>query len=195
MQSDKSKINIFPSVEVRAMRDSGATATIVNAKLVKPEQFLEDTVKVTYANIQKFDICKTAKVWVESPWITGEIEVIVMDTPAQDLIIGNTHIFKDITVNEVMYRVENKNKNDLLEHEALIVQTRSHKKIIPEIECPTVLFNEIGVSRDELITMQKTDPTIKELLNKDYNKINLNNHNVVVNDLAVRCNRKINNNT
>uniref|UniRef100_A0A2C9LHS6 CCHC-type domain-containing protein n=1 Tax=Biomphalaria glabrata TaxID=6526 RepID=A0A2C9LHS6_BIOGL len=36
-QSDKSKINVFPSyvnsVEVRAIRDSGATASIVNAKL------------------------------------------------------------------------------------------------------------------------------------------------------------------
>uniref|UniRef100_A0A2C9L3H3 CCHC-type domain-containing protein n=1 Tax=Biomphalaria glabrata TaxID=6526 RepID=A0A2C9L3H3_BIOGL len=65
MQSNKSKIKVFPSYvnlkEVGSIRDSGATAIIVKASLVEPGQYLEDTVKVTYANIQKFDICKTAK--------------------------------------------------------------------------------------------------------------------------------------
>lgn len=88
--------------------------------------------------------------------------------------------------------MENKKKNHLLEHEALMVQTRSHINSVPEIECPTVSFNEIGVSREDLITMQKADPTIKELLDKDYNKINLNNHHILINDLTVRCNRKAN---
>ncbi|XP_055874547.1 uncharacterized protein LOC106067276 [Biomphalaria glabrata] len=196
MQANKSKIKVFPSYvnskEVGSIRDSGATAIIVKASLVEPGQYLEDTVKVTYANIQKFDICKTAKVLIESPWITGELEAIVMDTPAQDLIIGNVDGVKDPTLEEVMQWAEDRQKYSLFKHEALLAQTRSHKKITPEIECPTVLLNEIGITREELIIMQKNDTTIQDLLSKDYNKINLNNHHIEINNLAIRYNRKEN---
>ncbi|XP_055863793.1 uncharacterized protein LOC129922301 [Biomphalaria glabrata] len=196
MQSNKSKIKVFPSYvnskEVGSIRDSGATAIIVKASLVEPGQYLEVTVKVTYANIQKFDICKTAKVLIESPWITGELEAIVMDTPAQDLIIGNVEGVKDPTLEEVMQWAEDRQKYSLFKHEALLVETRSHTKITPEIECPTVLLNEIGITREELIAMQKNDTTIQDLLSKDYNKINLNNHHIEINNLAIRYNRKEN---
>ncbi|XP_055882124.1 uncharacterized protein LOC129925748 [Biomphalaria glabrata] len=194
LQTDMSKVNVFPSyvnsVEIKAVRDTGATTSIVRSNLVKPEQYLEETVKVIYANIQKFDICKTAKVWIESPWITGEIKVVVMDTPAQDLIIGNSHGVKDLTITQLDSWIKNRQRNWYLDqHHISAVQTRSHKNIVPEIELPNTLFNEIGTTRQELIKMQNSDPIIQDLLNKDYNKINLNNHHLLANNLAIRCNR------
>lgn len=47
MQSYMSKMNLFPSyvnsVQIKAMRDTGSFAVIVHSKLVKPEQFLQET--------------------------------------------------------------------------------------------------------------------------------------------------------
>ncbi|XP_055888141.1 hybrid signal transduction histidine kinase D-like [Biomphalaria glabrata] len=114
MQYNKPKLNLYPSyvngVKIEALRDTGSSAILIHSKLVKPDQKLPEKIKLTYANQKKFDICDTARVHLDTPWITGEVDVIILDTPAQDLIIGNVNGVNDLSKEEIMEWAAKKGK-------------------------------------------------------------------------------------
>ena len=70
------------------LRDTGSTTCVVKSSLVKPEQMtgsyelcmLIDGVVKCYP---------TAVVELDTPYYTGTAKVLCMDTPVQDIIIGN----------------------------------------------------------------------------------------------------------
>ena len=73
----------------KAIRDTGSTATIVDAKLVPKSCYTGKTRDVTFANASSHQSLPTAKVNIQSPYFTGKMEVLVMENPLYPIIIGN----------------------------------------------------------------------------------------------------------
>jgi hypothetical protein len=74
--------------KVDIMRDKGCTLIVVKQNLVKPCQYLGNHVECVLADGTCVK-CPTAKINVQTTYVSGEIEAAVMKSPIFDLIIGN----------------------------------------------------------------------------------------------------------
>ena len=70
------------------MRDSGASCSFINSKLVKKEDYTGENALVTLAEGSS-QIRPLAKVEVETPFFKGKLTCIVSTDAKQDLLIGN----------------------------------------------------------------------------------------------------------
>ena len=79
------RINGWPGF---VLRDSGFSKAAARTQYVKPEQYVNE-----YEHLILMDVtCRTfpkAKLFVDTQYYRGELEVIVIDNPVADLIIGN----------------------------------------------------------------------------------------------------------
>ena len=70
------------------MRDSGASCSFINSKLVRKENYTSESALVTLAEGSS-QIMPLAKVAVDTPFFQGELTCIVSKDAKQDLIKGN----------------------------------------------------------------------------------------------------------
>jgi len=70
------------------MRDTGTTTCIVKKSLVKPEQMTGsyELCRLIDGIVKRYP---TAMVELDTPYFTGRTKVLCMDSPVQDIIIGN----------------------------------------------------------------------------------------------------------
>ena len=143
------------------MRDTGSNACGVRADFVTKEQMLDkyDFVKTYTGKMEKVPL---AKVKINTPYLTGELIVHVLNDPTFDCIIGNIegalgYDQVDTKQWEIENRVGNvmtrfqrkrKNKNPLLNQE-----------IIPD------------VTSEEVSRLQKDDITLKQYFDFAYKKV------------------------
>lgn len=83
------------------LRDTGAGAVIVAKRLVKGGDWTDREQMVQMANADVAMKFKTALVDVETTYIVGRVEAIVMENPSHGLIIGNRATLDDGTVMKV----------------------------------------------------------------------------------------------
>ena len=81
--------------QARIMRDTGAEMGAVVARLVGPEDMTGRHVVVQPVDHSKSDYYPTAWVRVESPFVRGTVQLIVMEHIGPDLILGNWVMFSD----------------------------------------------------------------------------------------------------
>ena len=76
------------NIETCCMRDTGCDTVLVDQSLIKKDQYLP---QMTYVEIGNGELikCKTAKIFVDTPWITDEIVVLVMQNCKVPIIIEN----------------------------------------------------------------------------------------------------------
>ena len=83
------------------LRDSGFSKAAARMQYVKPEQYTNE-----YEHLILMDgTCRTfpkAKLFVDTLYYSGELEVIAIDNPVADLIIGNV---EHMEVEGVAYKI------------------------------------------------------------------------------------------
>lgn len=74
--------------KVSVLRDSGCNAAIIKETLVHIEQFKNCTQTCVLADstVKRFPV---ARVKVDTPYYTGDVEVLCMASPVYDLVLGN----------------------------------------------------------------------------------------------------------
>ena len=75
--------------EVDALRDTGADTFVVRRDLLSTEQLTGDTLTVFMAENSLQKEFPVARINVETPFYSGEVDAVVMDNPAVGLLIGN----------------------------------------------------------------------------------------------------------
>ena len=74
--------------KVSVLRDSGCNSAIIKKSLVLAEQYRSSKQKCILADgtVREFPV---AEVQVDTPYFTGKVEVLCMDNPVYDLVLGN----------------------------------------------------------------------------------------------------------
>jgi len=87
--SDFSCVVLVAGVAVQGMRDTGAEVCVVKKSLVLDSQFTGQQFEVSMADRAVRKQFPVARVAIESPYFTGEVEAVVMEMPVADFIVGN----------------------------------------------------------------------------------------------------------
>ena len=74
--------------EVNTLRDTGCTGIIAKTELVGEENFTGRIAKLELVNGTTIQ-CQIGKAFIDSPYFVGETEVMCLDAPTVELIIGN----------------------------------------------------------------------------------------------------------
>jgi len=144
------------SVEVVALRDTGADTVVVSSDLVSAEQYTGRKKNVSMASRGFSQICPVALVDLDTPFFTGKVEAVVMDDLVAPVLIGNeARLENGDTVSVPVYPVR---------QIVSAVQTRGQAR--KEGQEPVQLHAGkplIGkVTPTELAQMQKDDPSLEK---------------------------------
>ena len=139
--------------QANAIRDTGAVFTVVSQRFVNPGDYTGETMSVVLASGVE-SVLPVARVQLVSPFVKGELEVLVMAKPAEEVLIGNqvrgSFSQKNIPVYANQISVN-------------AVQTRRQK--MNENQEPRRLEKDVGVRLDvsttEIIEMQEKDKTLR----------------------------------
>ena len=149
------------STPVRVLRDSGCTGAIVREDLVKEEQL---TGKYSYGVAYDSTVKKhpLAVISVDTPLITGEIEVLVVQNPVVDLIIGNISGLRE---EDEKMEAERTDVTGAERDISAAVETREEqrreKRPIQPLITPDFKVDEIN--SEQLQKLQKEDETLDKL--------------------------------
>ncbi len=136
--------------QVSVLRDSGATTAGVRKALVRPDQYLGKTQEVVSfgGNLEKFPL---AEIDVDTSYFSGPLICCVIQEPVADLILGNV-----VGVAPIPGLIMSDSS-----HIAAAVETRSQKKQTEQKSCLDVPFQDLNLSKKELITLQEQDPELQ----------------------------------
>ena len=169
----RGKVNGQPAI---IMRDTGASVAGVRRSFVPEDQILQETITVQMFDgaVKEFP---TAKVEVRSPFFTGNVIACVIDAPPYDLVLGN---------------VDGTKQGDLILASTAVqqgcVSTRANAKKEAKITKPLSIpaTPELGVSKEELVELQKQDLSLEEFRKKVGTKSENNVSYIFENDLLCR---------
>ena len=85
---------------VRVLRDSGCSTAVVKRSLVEPNQFTDNYQHCILIDgtVRKLEV---ANIYVDTPFYEGQLEVLCMEQPINDLIIGKINGVKDPFVENI----------------------------------------------------------------------------------------------
>ena len=140
---------------VDVLRDSGCSTAVVREDLVKPEQrtMEERTCILIDGSTKKF---KVARVSVDTPYFTGELDAMCMSNPVYDLVIGNVDGVRDPNDPDVHWKPPEPGLAT-----GLAVETRQQRKDAGKPLRKLKVREQIGdVTPEEFRREQETDPTL-----------------------------------
>ncbi|KAK7480042.1 hypothetical protein BaRGS_00028679 [Batillaria attramentaria] len=145
------KVNGF---SVQALRDTGADVIAVSASRVKDSDRTGRFINMVLANTRHTDLYPTAFVDLESPFVQGRVEAVVIDDACHDVIIGNTATFVDGETAPVPVYARREFVS--------AVQTRAQARKEQEIEKPVPVVQTCGldITPSELKELQAGDSTL-----------------------------------
>jgi hypothetical protein len=131
------------------LRDTGATICGVRKRLVPTAAYVKGTVrcKTFGGEIHEYH---QAKVHVSSPYYTGELVCCVLEDPVADLIIGNIPSIPTPVVTVASAEIS----------AAVTTRAQAKREDLPHKPLVDVCV-DLAVTRQELITMQQEDKTLK----------------------------------
>ncbi|XP_071503098.1 uncharacterized protein [Diadema antillarum] len=143
---------------VEVLRDSGCSTVVVRRNLVLEEQFTGEqrTCVLIDGTARTYPV---AVVEVDTPYLTGTLEALCMDSPVYDLILGNVNGVREPTNPDEKWEPES--------HQASALETRGQKRQAKRAQ-PALLVPEpleSIVSVDGLVQAQKDDESLKSLRN------------------------------
>ena len=145
--------------KVTVLRDTGCSTVVVRRSLVSDEQLTgEKTMCVLIdGTVRRAPV---ANIYVESPYLSGEVRAICMDQPLYDVIIGNVEGAKDPDDVTVNYDNETAKPEDVPEQNQA-VETRQQKQ--PKPIKPLVVPDGIDASIpiESIAKMQTDDESLK----------------------------------
>lgn len=150
---------------VLALRDTGADTILVAAKYVEEKKRTGRTVTVSTIDPEWEREAELAIITIDSPWLQGEVEAVVLEKANQDLIIGNQVTFKDGSKARVPFLPERprqcKTLSSLDTSSVLAVETRNQAKKRAEEGPPNVSpVPGVDVTPDQLKELQQEDSSL-----------------------------------
>lgn len=110
---------------VSVLRDTGCSTVFVNSKLVSDDEKTGRTKVITLADGTR-RTCSEAIVSVKTPYISGKVHALCLDSPFADVIIGNNVSIVVPKEAEPLSMIETAETVD--EEECGVVQTRSETR-------------------------------------------------------------------
>ncbi|XP_071101021.1 uncharacterized protein [Haliotis cracherodii] len=154
MPIHKGKVNGKP---VDVLRDSGCTGIIVRRSKVEDECLSSETQSCKLADSRVL-ILPVAWITVDTPFYTGKVRVVCMDTPLCDLILGNIPGVREPSDPDQTW-----DKDDIQMVSA--VETRGQRRVRQEGMKPLKALKPVGLtlSRGEFITQQQQDSSLDKV--------------------------------
>ena len=160
--------------KVVAMRDSGCNSIVVASRLIRDDQYIEGSKKIYLADKKMSKNCPLAIVHIDSPYFCCETEVVAMDNPIYDVLIGKHFGTNGNKVKTPMFPIREPSwYGEPTEPQCAAVTTRAEarreeadsapedeRKKKKKIKEPSILGVE---SREEFITAQQQDPSLEKL--------------------------------
>ena len=111
------------------MRDSGCSTAIVKRSLVEPNQFTGNYQHCILIDgmVRKEEV---ANIYVDTPFYEGQLEVLCIEQPIYDLIIGNIHGVRDPFVENI----KTLSDSDITKQTGLSNNDQSSSKATVEVE-------------------------------------------------------------
>eukprot|EP00745_Piridium_sociabile_P039699 TRINITY_DN746_c0_g1_i1.p1 TRINITY_DN746_c0_g1~~TRINITY_DN746_c0_g1_i1.p1 ORF type:complete len:924 (-),score=128.82 TRINITY_DN746_c0_g1_i1:522-3017(-) len=140
---------------VNALRDTGAEYVFVAKRLIPEEAYTGQTKNIMLADTRCRYTVPVAIIELKSPFVSGQIEVLVMNSPVEDVLIG-----------EFVQRVGSPEWESVPVYAAQVavgaVTTRGQEKQDRTVETLQVPGIELGLTATELISQQDEDPTLSK---------------------------------
>ena len=166
-------------IAVKVVRDSGASCSFINSKLVKQENYTCENALVTLAEGSS-QIRPLAKVEVDTPFFQGELTCIVSKDAKQDLLIGNYNADKKDKIGGCKYekiyndeqmkkdydnRINEEGKQNQINQEILVEEENAADDIVIETENSKYIESEIqDVIMRKLLENNETENTDNEIV-------------------------------
>ena len=166
------------NIPVSVLRDSGCSTCVVRSDLVKPEQMTDkvNSVVLIDGTVRQFPV---ARVRVDSPYLSSEVEVLCMPNSLSEVVIGNIEGAREPGNPNLDWKPKEDNQNDLestqdikideveLVEEGLAVQTRAQVERSKENLKPLKVIGSVPeVTPQQLTVAQKDDDSIRHLWEK-----------------------------
>ena len=148
--------------KVKVLRDTGSDSVVVRTDLIKQDQMLgrEKECRLVDKTSRKWPL---AKVLIDTPYLVGNVEVMCVDTPVYDIIVGN--VDGALKADEPNKEWEPSISIQMQEVHAVETRAQKHKKDLPILPLKTA--SQISeVKPSEMIKAQKEDPTLAHLWKK-----------------------------
>ena len=153
---------------VSVLRDTGATTIFVSDSVVSGD-ISEKKREVTLAN-GDVHMCPEVKVHVESPYITGTVDALVLNNPFADVVVGNIgNVYftlencesVQITTRSMKKKEELENQTEVKNYQKWKADDYKDEEVINS-KVSEEGFSDIS-SRGELIAVQKSDKTLDRI--------------------------------
>ena len=166
------------NIPVSVLRDSGCSTCVVRSDLVKPEQMTDkvNSVDLIDGTVRQFPV---ARVRVDSPYLSSEVEALCMPNSLSEVVIGNIEGAREPGNPNLDGKPKEDNQNDWestqdikideveLVEEGLAVQTRTQVESSKENLKPLKVIGSVPeVTPQELTVAQKDDDSIRHLWEK-----------------------------
>src|SRR5215469_12430714 len=89
--------------EVKVLRDTGCNSIVTKQEYVHESQYLNKSGNLTLANDDVIS-APYAKVWIDTPFITGYVKALCLKKVAYDLLIGNIVEMEESTIEEKVFK-------------------------------------------------------------------------------------------
>ena len=176
------KLKFYPAYvngkKTLCLRDSGCTTIVIDEKLVDDTHYTDKLTNIRMAN-QKEISCRTARIMIDSPWVTGEVIATVMTNAICPLIIGNIPSLPDDSEHlfeQWLQKQEEKECNAV--YVAMTrARTQESEKETQGSSTEEILEIKEDITREKLIDMQTKDTSLDKIRQRiDQKQANYRGH-------------------
>ena len=154
---------------VKILRDTGATTVLVRKSLVSKNKISKQLVELNFADSHKTKAPK-ARIYIESPYFTGETDAVCLENLPFDILIGNIpgatcpcSIEGSIELADTVFAVQTRNQ----------ALTENLPEPITKANLADIQFDLDSINTKELIALQHEDPKLQKFFEKT-SEINCN---------------------
>ncbi|KAH3717167.1 hypothetical protein DPMN_059947 [Dreissena polymorpha] len=147
--------------QIRVLRDTGCSSVVVKRSLVPNHSFTGKVQNCVLLDgtVRQFP---TAKVFVETPYFTGKVIAMCVESPVYDLILGNIDGIRNIAIGEYATISEEKKVDETVNEQAAVVtRAQASKEKVSKIKPLKVPTQIKGMNPQMFQEAQKSDPTLQ----------------------------------
>ena len=151
------RVNSAPKF-VEVLRDTGCSGAVVRQELCKKDSYTGLTKSCLMINGEVVNI-PVAKVNIDSPYYSGEVEALAMENPPYDVIIGNLPEARDANNPDPSWQPKAKTVLNC----AAVTRSKT-EELVKSIKPLKVSQSKVmGVTLDQFRTLQEADSTLAKI--------------------------------
>ena len=144
--------------KVRVLRDSGCSTVVVRRELVPEEKLTgkTSTCVMIDGTVRSFP---TARIDIDTPYLSGNVEAVCMKRPLYDVIVGNVEGVHEVMSCESVCQDTTSEENE--EIQAVVTRAQSQKEEKTKL-LKVAESIDSNVSTEEISNLQKQDSTLQK---------------------------------